>query len=166
MNPQNRPNTLANVDKFVSLGIFWRNDRKEGFGIDTFCKPSDEARAVLRMLEDCYRMFKASPKGEQEEFISEVAPSQLLEAGRLHKAFAKKPELWDDSDARARFMVFGPLNVYILEQEGRLAPVDDFNGCVFVYELGNGTALVQEGTSNGSQGRFVGSPENFDFRPL
>jgi hypothetical protein len=111
--------------KLTSLAIFWRNDKPEGFGVE-FHDP-EEAQEFAGRLAWAYDMFKAGSKKQREEFLAEVAPSQLAEAAKMKNDRSPKGE--------ALFLVKGPMNVFILEQEKRLDPVDNFNGCVFTYEL-------------------------------
>lgn len=118
--------------KLRSMGIFYKNDQPSGFGIMWF---DDDARTMLAIFENCYRKFKASPPKEQEEYLKSGAEMDLRRAAQLkppaQNGKAHTNCLTDDEDW---FITLGPLTIYILEQERRIAS-DEFNGCRFVYEL-------------------------------
>lgn len=95
----------------------------------------DDARRMLEVFENSYRKFKASPPKEQEEYLSRGAEEDLSQATQLNPyPLNGKVHTNRLTDDQARFMILGPLTIFILEKERRIVS-DEFNGCKFVYEL-------------------------------
>lgn len=121
------PEDLINMRRELeAMAVLWRNDTEEGFGV--YFIGSKEAQRMLEGLENGDRLFLRKER-DKETFLSRVAPAQLLEAGGLQK---KQPRTEEEE---GWFLTMGPLNVYILQQEGRLKE-DEYNGCTFVWKVG------------------------------
>lgn len=120
---------LVKGRRVISVAVFWHDDKPDGFRITIV---NEEGAQLLHgMMELGYQGFLKEPVGEREKILSEKIPEQLLEAVRLQNDDSTLAHL--SKEEESYFYVFGPCNVFILESEGRLDPVDDFNGIVLTY---------------------------------
>ncbi len=111
------------------FGLFFRNNAPDGFGI-TF--RGKEAQQMLDKFEHYYSVFRRQPKPQRTAYLSTHAYEDLAKAAALYR----RVELLGrqmTAEENAGFLTLGPLTVYILVREGRLAN-DEFNGTMFVKE--------------------------------
>jgi len=106
------------------MSIFYKNDQPSGFAVTL---SGDDARQTLKAFERSYQKFKALPPEIREERLTRGAEEDLRRAVQI------KPHTQDSIDDENLFLTLGPLTIYILEREGRMAS-DEFNGCQYIYE--------------------------------
>ena len=122
------------ISRIWTMGIFWHNDKPGGFGI---WFPPESAKEMAATFEQVYQKFREESLEERESFLKVDVYEQLSQAVELYEKSG------DDlknlpTEEYATFLVIGPGNVYILEREGMLHPVDEWNGCVFGHEMHSG----------------------------
>jgi hypothetical protein len=122
--------------RLIRIDGFWRNNTPEGFGFNFV---GQDVQFVSTVITDLYRKLKRAP--EFESFLSDVAPAQLLQAGKAHKLRLQGNR---DKELERIVIVYGVANVYILEQEKRLL-ADEYNGMVFTFGVpGRGVFIDPE----------------------
>jgi hypothetical protein len=114
------------LPRLVSITALWRNNTDEGFG---FHLAGVGVQDVANAIADLYQSLKRTPREEFESFLSDLVPSQLVEAGKAHKLRLQGNRT---KELEQIVIIGGAANVYILEQEKRLQ-ADKYNGMVFVF---------------------------------
>lgn len=126
---------VAKTGRLKHAMAFWHADilsgPERGF---TFAGCADVDWLADKISEGV-QLFEQNERN-REEFFSQVAPRQLRDAATLmHSTLTNGlfvPEKLT-GDKMAHFLVWGVLNVAILEKYGRLIP-DEYNGMLYVYE--------------------------------
>ena len=120
------------MTQITSLGVFYKNDVPEGFGLAS--TDPQQAQQIASIMDAMYQAFKRQPKSEQMHFLAVDIWEQLHEASRLHKLLAG--EDWTLEQQR-QFLILGPCNVHILELTGCLSPTNSTAAFLRKWRLGN-----------------------------
>jgi hypothetical protein len=139
---------MTKPKKLATIGAYWNSNITEGQDRGFLLLLDDGLPNLAKLISEHVRRFEQEPISEREDFLSGDVYAQLREASRLMWSTSTngvfKPALLSKHD-RDTVMVYGLLNIAILEAQGRLV-ADEYNGMQYIY------------TGHGEKGSSVAPP--------
>ena len=133
------------------IGAYWNSNITEGPDRGFCLIFRDNLIELAEETSKSVKRFEREPLSEREEFLAGDIYLQLREAARILWSTSVngvfRPESLSDRDHR-KMLVYGLLNVAILESQGRLV-ADEYNGMQYIYE-GGSSIVLRAGTGKTS----------------
>ncbi len=120
---------IKRIENLTTFAAFYHDDTAAGFAVLT--TDPEEAKRLAELAEKTYAAFKASPAEEKQEFLSGPIYQQLAIAKSLADRIKSGETI--SNQEKLRLIVYGLINIFILEREGLLRS-DEHNGMLYIYE--------------------------------
>ena len=135
------------------IGAYWNSNITEGPDRGFCLIFTDNLIQLAEETSKSVKRFEREPLSEREDFLAGDVSLQLREAARILWSTSVngvfRPESLSDRDHR-NMLVYGLLNVAILESQGRLVS-DEYNGMQYIYDEGSSAVVLRAGRGKTSR---------------